>query len=560
MMSRKRLVRTRTCLLIISLLCAATVSAEPGETERVSVDSTGVEGNATSGGFYPRISSDGRYAAFESDASNLVNDDNNGVRDLFVHDRVTGMTTRVSVGRNPSISRDGRYVAYESSASNLVSDDNNGVADVFVHDRVTEMTTRVSVNSQGLEGNLQSNIPSISGDGRYVAYQSNAWNLVSDDNDGEWDVFVHDRDTGMTTLVSVDSRGVGGNASSGFNISISSDGRYVAYYSLASNLVSDDTNGIMDVFVHDRVTGMTTRVSVDSRGVEGNAFRSIGNISISDDGRYVVFDSAASNLVINDTNGTTDVFLHDQVTGMTTRIPEDSRGSGGGVISGDGRYVAYVAFISSASNLVDVFVHDRDTGVTTSVTDSSGVVGNSSIFRPSINGDGRYVAFISSASNLVSDDNNGVQDVFVHELNVTADTDNDGVDDYIDNCPTIWNFTQADQDDDGLGDVCDHDDDNDGIADESDPDQIADLVFNLPLGSFSNNGDPQGQRQAILDILDSIEQEILSGNIRSAKQQLNNLIKRLNGCGSSADNNDWIVDCTYQIEIRDLIVAVRDSL
>ena len=275
-----------------------------------------------------------------------------------------GDTTRVSVdssgaqannySRFPAISADGRYVAFESEASNLVAGDTNGTGDVFVHDRQTGATTRVSVDSSGVEANGSSEASAISGDGRYVAFSSYASNLVDGDTNGMVDIFVHDRQTGATTRVSVDSGGAQANDnSSSFHVAISWDGRYVAFQSDASNLVAGDTNGTGDVFVHDRQTGLTTRVSVASGGTEANA--SSSGPDLSDDGRYVAFSSSATNLVSGDTNSKADVFVHDLQTGATTRVSVDSTGveanMGGGSaeISGDGRYVM---FSSDSYNLV----------------------------------------------------------------------------------------------------------------------------------------------------------------------------------------------------------------
>jgi Tol biopolymer transport system component len=227
-------------------------------TTRVSVASDGTQGDGES--YYPSISSEGRYVAFASDATTLVAGDTNGLTDIFVHDRRTGVTTRVSVASDgtqgnghswhPSISSEGRYVAFASYASNLVDSDANGEWDIFVHDRQTGETTRVSVASDGSEGDKLSYGQSISPDGRYVAFASYATNLVAGDTNGKWDVFVHDRQTGETTRVSVDSEGSQGDGGS-FFFSISSDGRYVAFSSSATNLVADDTNDQNDVFVHD---------------------------------------------------------------------------------------------------------------------------------------------------------------------------------------------------------------------------------------------------------------------------------------------------------------------
>ena len=208
----------------------------------------------------------------------------------------TGTTNRVSVSSDEtqgnddsdwsSISNDGRYVAFRSDADNLVSGDTNDFGDIFVRDRQIEITTRISVSSDGAQANDESRNPSISADGRYVVFESDADNLVSGDTNGSRDIFVHDLQTGDTKRVSVASNGTQGNNNSRFP-SISSDGRYVAFQSLASKLVNGDTNGYQDIFVHDRQTGVTSIVSVASDGKEGNG-DSYGT-SISADGRYVAF-------------------------------------------------------------------------------------------------------------------------------------------------------------------------------------------------------------------------------------------------------------------------------
>ena len=347
---------------------------QTGLTTRVSVDSAGAEGNNLS--IEPSISADGSCVAFASFASNLVTGDGNG-EDVFVHDLRTGLTTRVSVdsagaegndfSREPSISSNGRYVAFRSIASNLVPGDGNGHSDVFVHDRWTGLTTRVSLDSAGAEGNLASSQPSISSNGRCVAFLSEASNLVPGDGNGGIDVFVHDRQTGLTTRVSVDSAGAEGNSNSG-PPSISSTGRYVAFGSTASNFVPEDGNNAGDIFVHDRRTGLTTRVSVDSAGAEGNSGSTVPSISAN--GHYVAFASLATNLVPEDGNLANDIFVHDRQTGLTTRVSVNSAGAEGDSnslepsISSSGRYVA---FHSGASNLVpgdgngevDCFVHGR---------------------------------------------------------------------------------------------------------------------------------------------------------------------------------------------------------
>jgi len=439
-------------VLAVVLVVSSLTGASLGTTERVSVDSAGNQGNDRSNG--AAISSDGRYVAFGSSASNLVPGDTSHAGDVFVHDRQTGITERVSVdsagnqGNNSSgfsaISADGRYVAFDSHASNLVPDDTNECGspdhpnncdDIFVHDRQTGVTERVSMNSVGNQGNDDSSFAAISADGRYVAFLSYATNLVVGDTNAARDVFVHDRQTGATTRVSVDSGGNEGNGQS-YIPAISADGRYVAFDSLASNLVPGDTNDGWDVFVHDRQTGGTTRVSVDSAGNEGNDYS--GSPAITPDGRYVAFNSSASNLVPGDTNDGGDVFVHDRQTGVTERVSVDSAGNQGNgwsyeaAISAGGRYVA---FVSSASNLVpgdtngdaDIFVHDRDTDAD-GIFDEPGAIatervsgasngrqGNGYSSSPAVSADGRYVAFESCASNLLEEDTNWATDVFVHD-------------------------------------------------------------------------------------------------------------------------------------------------
>jgi Tol biopolymer transport system component len=336
---------------------------QTSSTQRVSVSSGGAEGNALSSG--PAISPDGRYVAFYSDATNLVAGDTNLVRDAFLRDRQTGTTTRVSVSTGgvqgdalssePVVSADGRFVAFYSSATNLVPGDNNLLRDVFVRDLQTSTTTRVSVSTGGAEGNALSSGPKISADGRYVAFYSDATNLVPGDNDLVRDVFVRDLQLNTTTRVSVTSAGGEGNAASS-GPAVSSDGRYIAFYSNADNLVPGDTNLFRDTFVRDTQAGTTTRVSVSTAGAQGNDLSSDPTISAT--GRYVVFYSDATNLVLGDTNLFRDVFVRDRQANKTRRLSVATGGTQGNelsslgeglVITPDGRYVV---FYSDASNLV----------------------------------------------------------------------------------------------------------------------------------------------------------------------------------------------------------------
>jgi len=384
--------------------------------------------------------------AFESSANTLVSDDTNNKIDVFVHDHQTGQTSRISIASDgtqgndtstrSSISVDGRYVTFDSDASNLVSDDTNNRSDVFVYDRQTGQTSRISITSDGTQGDNSSWSPSISADGRYVAFESTAW-LVDCSGGGYCGgihIFVHDRQTSQTTRISVASDGTEGGSSSSLytSNSISNDGRYVAFSSDADNLISGDTNFDVDIFVHDQETGQTTRVSIASDGIQGNGDSMYPSVSA--DGRYIAFHSDASNLVSGDTNNRSDIFVYDRQTGQTNRISvtsDGNQGNGDSVypsISADGRYIA---FHSDASNLVsedtngesDVFVHDRQTGQTTRVSVASdGTQGNDGAGNPAISTDGRYVAFSSNADNLVIGDTNGVGDIFVHDRGIGSGT------------------------------------------------------------------------------------------------------------------------------------------
>jgi Tol biopolymer transport system component len=405
-------------------------------TTRVSVASDGTQGNFNS--LFPSISADGRYVAFSSAASNLVSGDTNNATDVFVYDTVANTTRRVSLssdgtqGNNDSwtssISADGRYVAFMSSASNLVSGNTNGFSDIFVYDTVTNTTRRVSVSNDGTQGNGNSYSPSVSADGRYVAFMSSASNLVSGDTNGATDIFVYDTVSNTTRRVSVASEGTQAYDFS-YSPSISADGRYVSFDSDASNLVSGDTNNARDVFLYDTVTNTTRRVSISSDGIEGNS--TSYSPSISADGRYVSFDSDASNLVSGDTNNARDVFLYDTVTNTTRRVSVASDGtqangdSSISLISADGRYVA---FYSAASNLVsgdtngaaDTFIYDTVTNTIRRVSVASdGTQGNRDSYAVgvSISTDGNRVAFVSLADNLVSGDTNDSFDIFLYDSN-----------------------------------------------------------------------------------------------------------------------------------------------
>ncbi len=382
--------------------------------------------------FRPSISSNGRFVAFESNSGNLIPDDINGT-DIFVRDLQTDITTLVNVdsngvqafgaSRNPSISSDGRFVAFDSFASNLVPDDTNNQGDIFVRDLQTGITTLVSVASDGTQANLGPPANSvslalkISSDGRFVAFDSFASNLVPGDTNNQSDIFVRDLQAGTTTRVNISSDGNqanGGSFGRTTSLSISSNGRFVAFDSRASNLVPNDTNGQYDVFVRDLQEGTIKRISVDSNGNQAN-FNSTYP-SISSDGRFVAFSSGASNLVPGDVGNEADVFVRDLQAGTTTPVSLGNTGNQGNdsslesSISNDGRFVAFQSY---ATNLVpddtngqsDTFIRDLQEGTTTRVSvDSDGNQIDGS-YDTNISGDGRFVTFgaIKNSSFFKSD-------------------------------------------------------------------------------------------------------------------------------------------------------------
>ena len=424
-------------LLVALALLSAGPSASAGgaSTERASIASDGAEADGPSEA--ASVSADGRFVAFASDAANLVANDTLGARDIFVRDLQAGTTERISIGTGgaeannhsfaPGVSGDGRYVAFASFASNIVANDLNGESDIFVYDRTAGTVERVSVASDGTEGNEESVTPSISADGRYVTFTSPANNLVASDTNNDRDVFLHDRVSSATELISQASDGTQGNfTSGGFGAGparVSEDGQYVVFGSFANNLVAADTNGFDDLFVRDRIASTTERVSVGDDEEEGNEHSLYG--SISDDGRYVAFASAADNLVSSDDLGFADIFLRDREAGTTVRLslaPNASEANGDSafaMIAADG---GSVAFQSDASNLIaadgngarDIFRYDLGTGAIGRVSvagDGAEAHGASSFVSTSA--DGLVTGFQSAAPDLVGGDTLGLVDIFV---------------------------------------------------------------------------------------------------------------------------------------------------
>lgn len=429
----------------------------------------------------PSISQAG-HVAFTSQACNLVADDTCplpdpcpvgsppgcidtrtwcetwGCTDVFLYNPNGGTISRVSLGVggvegnddswDASVSANGRYIAFTSVAGNMHPDDRDGDWDVYLHDRESGATFLVSRNSDDLPGNKNSSSPDLSPDARFVAFASSSSNLVDDDTNGFWDVFVRAMSSGTTWRVSLNSSGEEGNSSSAAfsKPAISADGLTVAFDSFATNLVSNDSNEEIDVFVRVSNEFRTVRVSESSVGLQGDNESSAPVMT--PDGRFVAFHSLAGNLVAGDGNALWDVFVRDRDANRngifdesgavsTVRVSVNAAGAGGNDsslfpdISDDGRYVA---FYSYATNLLstpdtnesaDVFVHDRDTDVDGIFDEpgavatfrvsmaSNGLQANGPSSYPVITRDGRYVAFESRAFNLVPGDTEGSTDVFL---------------------------------------------------------------------------------------------------------------------------------------------------
>jgi len=370
--------------LAVAPLAGAAVA---GTTTRVSLTDGDMQADDRSQEF--SMSADGRWVVFASYATNLVADDTNGQVDIFLRDTELGTTERINLSTagvqtddysfSPKISADGKFVAFASWATSLVSDDTNGVPDVFVRDLENDTTERVSVKSDGTQANGTSVKPTINWNGTMVAFASDANNLVTAgtgtaDTNGFNDIFVHNMTTDETRLESRNSSGVLGNGQS-WNPVFSGNSTYVVFESSASNLVDNDTNGATDIFSRIPSAGWTERLSVGTNGSQAN--HDSLNPQNSADGRYIVFFSYATNLVAGDTNGSCDVFLRDMgdgSNGTTERINlnSDEVQADGGPGSIPSQFLA-------------------------------------------VTGGGRYVAFPSGATNLVTDDTNDTQDVFVRD-------------------------------------------------------------------------------------------------------------------------------------------------
>lgn len=419
------------CSLLFAILPASTGEAGGATTTLLSESING--GAANSSSYCGDISTDGRIVLMSSSATDLVPQEvSQGFDHVFVRDAVAGTTEQIDVssrggqpnGQNggAALSGSGRYVAFQSGATNLARD-TNFYDDIFLRDRVKGRTTIVDRNSSGDQVNDIAFNPAISMTGRFVGFASDATNIdPRATNRNRSQIYLRDRQSGTTLLVSVGSAGRIGNGNS-YDPSISADGRYVAFYSVASNLVKGDTNGLSDVFVHDLSTGKTVRASVATSGAQADDVSAYP--SISSNGSRVAFTSHATNLVPGDTNGQYDGFVRDLATNTTTRVTVSSSGeqaNDGGVapsISPDGRFVGVS---SQSTNLVpgdtsgigEAFVYDLATGRIRLVSrSSSGALANADTGVGGISANATYACISSPADNLVPNDTNEQSDGFL---------------------------------------------------------------------------------------------------------------------------------------------------
>lgn len=416
---------------ILALLFLLPLTTASGQTTRLLTAPGNQESESSCA-----LSADARFVALASRATNLVPSDTNTREDVFVRDRALGTIERISIAtggaqgdgssNSPSLDASGRYVVFQSEATNIDGGDANFGSDIFLRDRLLAITARVSVAHGGGPANDRSADPQISADGRFVAFWSYATDILPPgaNTHGVTQVYLRDLLANTTQLVSSDSTDAPAN---GFSLSpaVSGDGHYVAFASAAPNLIPGDAGG--GSYVWDRLTHTTIRADRNSSGAIGDG--GAGRTSISWNGRWVAFSSTSTNLVPNDTNGWSDVFVRDLRAGTTACASLAGAATGDltsdvPTISPSGRYVA---FRSLATNLIvgdtnglgDVYRRDMLTGAVERVSVSTaGAEGNdlSGAYQPAVSGDGRAVVFTSRASNLVAGDANGAADFFVRTL------------------------------------------------------------------------------------------------------------------------------------------------
>jgi len=411
------------------LLALATGETCYADLVRIARSNQTVQGNA--GSSNPSINATGSLVAFESNADNWVAADTNGVTDIFVKNLNTDKVVRISTDASgtqangasfgPALSANGRYVVFSSAATNLVIGDNNDAVDVFRKDLQTGATIRVSTDSRGIQADGASDSATISANGRFVAFASDAGHLVADDTNAARDVFVKDLKTGKLACVSCNADGLLGNRHS-LSPSINSSGRLVAFASLADNLVTGDSNSASDIFVKNVATGALFRVTTNALGEEADGYSLAP--AISGNGRYLVFYSTANNLIANGGNFRSDIYIKDLKTGALANLSTNAQGeladafSFNPAISANGRYVAFYSYASNlaagdSNSSADIFVKNLKSGAVTRLFDGSLSERVADKFtKPAVNGNGRFVAFESEVSTLVANDTNHAGDVF----------------------------------------------------------------------------------------------------------------------------------------------------
>jgi hypothetical protein len=413
----------------------------PYISERVSTNSSGTQ-VADQGAGRTSISGDGRFVAFESPSTQLVTGDTNSRDDVFVKDRQIGTVTRANTNAsgnqmaagilsngNVTISNNGRFVGFLASNNpGLVSGSVGNYRNAYIKDTHTGAIEIVSLTSTGTFSTGSVDGLSISANGRFVTFSSNGSDLVSGDTNAKYDVFVRDRLLGTTTIVTNTYLGTPSNNDS-LPASISCDGAYIAFSSVANNLVANDTNSGADVFLVDRVTNTIKDITITGNNSSGSF--SSGSPQLSCDGSTIVFHSDASNLVANDTNASTDMFAYDIYDGSFERINVTSSGSQAASyvsdtpntvkrVSYDGNLIVFESYDTAAlvpgdtNGADDVFLRNRKAGTTEIISKRNSTTQTSSDSQTSsISADGRFVVYQSNDSGLTSGDTNALRDIFV---------------------------------------------------------------------------------------------------------------------------------------------------
>ncbi|MEU4623343.1 hypothetical protein AB0G04_25650 [Actinoplanes sp. NPDC023801] len=420
----RRTLSARLCCLTVTgalvIALPAPAHAAVLATDLVSVTADGTQGNENS--ILPSVDADGRFVVFQSQASNLTSDDDNGKYDIFLTDRGSGSLELISRGADGGplpgnsggarISADGRFVTYYSWTGTSAEPPK-----VQVYDRVARATEQIPAGARG------GMFPTISGDGRYVTFASGSEDIVPDANGWYGDVFLHDRQTGETKIASSSADGTQGDRSSSKGV-VTADGRHVAFASSATNLVPGDTNDAEDIFLKDLTTGDIQRITVTSDGSQLTDFWIYSDPSVSADGRYVSYSTTGA-FDPADVNEDIDVYVRDTVTGTTTLVsrrasgePLSSGWASSPAVSGDG---GSIAFWSNSGQIVagdtnytgDLFVYDRTSGITERVSVTSSGAEADGADSGVLSHDGRLAFYRAAATNLVTNDTNGKDDIFV---------------------------------------------------------------------------------------------------------------------------------------------------